>query len=192
MSKFSGKCDLYDVICMQDDNPTILKGHCKDYNFKRGFDNFKKKTKGVLKMAFKLELSEFNIEAECENSKVGMELSMEEIPYDDNKKHRKKKYKYTYLGQEFYSLKELNKFGYYATREIKFEEPLDIVNYLPHIVSSMFSSKDTMTVYISEQPYPEREYYTNRQFGHTDYNHIYETYKKNLKEFVKRLVKGED
>lgn len=188
MSRFSGKSDLADTIFMQkmypidSNNPhsPLISDEMECFNI------FKEKTKGVIHQHFKLELNEMNIDKEIEIVNNPRMLSKKEIPWEDGKEHRTKKYVYIYWDKEYNSLKELNKKGYYSTKKIKFDTLLDIIPYYPYLVSFMSSDDETMFVVISVESYVEHSYEEFRKFGSEP--SMYDFYRKELQNHYIEVV----
>lgn len=168
MSRFSGKCDLYDYIMMASE----------DMNEMECFNKFKKETGGVIYQHFKLELNEYNIDNEIKLVNNPFVLSKREVPWDDDKIHKTKKFVYTYWGKDYFSLKELNKKHYYALKEIRFETLLDIIPYYPYIVSVSNSKDGNTYMVISSSSFVDSSYETNREYGWV--SELHEIYKRDL------------
>ena len=165
MSFASGKCDLCDFI------EGLAGWHDKDgnkVNFGEGsgpyhgdeyqdFLEFKRRTGGVIHQRMKVKVSKWNqedVQARC--PQLGIIHHSEKIPDRRCKDgFRTKEYDtYTYYGDEYKTLKELNGRGVYITLDIHFETLLDLIPYYPHLVASSSASKDSMYVVISNKPYP--------------------------------------
>ena len=134
MSIYSGKCDLFDHIQM-------CKHHETDHGWVsdelEAFEEFKKRTGGVIYQYTKVEVNKDNVDfvkkhCACFESSDG---------------------KYTYYGVDYPTLKKLNKHGAYISREIHFDSLLDIIPYYPYIVSFCYSYEGKETVYISNHSY---------------------------------------
>lgn len=138
MSKFSGRCDLYDHIYM-----IGCKGTDNNTSEQEKFEVFKRRTDGMLHQRIRFELDRFNIDTEIEIVNNESILS---------KKKVNKKWRYYYLGEEYKSLKALNKRGYYCTVDIGFKTMLDLVKYYGCIISSMVSTEDSEYIYIQTEP----------------------------------------
>lgn len=148
MSKFSGKCDFYDHLCM---------GH---NDLLEAFEEFKRKSGGVLYQHVLIrEVNEWNqdfIKAHCP------QFDYQKHVWQDPDKRYKCGFKevvtytYTYHNKN-YTLKEINKKGVYITKEIPFNTLLDLVPYFPYVVSACCSSKDLEIVYLSNKSYVDRQ-----------------------------------
>lgn len=145
MSKFTGKCDLYDHIYMigskgTDDSMTDLER----------FEVFKQRTGGKIYQTIPVELTKFNIEYFLANDEQLVKTS-------DG---------YQYWGKTFKTLKQLNKHGYWTKRTIEFETMLDILPYVGNIISLLLSNEGHETVFISRKSYPEMRYDESLEYGH--------------------------
>lgn len=126
MSKFCGKCDLYDHIYMigQKEDETELE--C--------FERFKKETNGTLYQDIRIEITKNNIDALIEYSEKTEDI------FGITKEGKI----YKYFGREYPTFKKLIKDNpyFYKTREIHFETIIDLVKYYPYIITRMSSSKN--------------------------------------------------
>lgn len=177
MSRFSGKCDLYDHISGmggwydKDGNPVKFgqEGVVAYYSDElQDFREFKRRTGGVIyQQKYVKKIDEHNqdfITSRCKAFKI--------IKHVDKVTDKRKKdgyredvsYTYEYWGKE-YTQKEINKRGVYITVEIHFDTLLDIIKYYPYIVSACCSDEDKMTVYISNKSFVEEEYESHLQYG---------------------------
>lgn len=169
MSIYSGKCDLCDHISGmggwydRDSNPVKFGDenvHVYYSDEMQDFIEFKRKTGGVMYQHMRIEVTEWNqdlIEKKCKGFKVNKHTK---IVSDKRTKTGEKEityYTYTYYGKEYNNLKELNKKHVYITKEIHFDTLLDIIPYYPYIVSSSFSDKDKMIVYLSSKSYVDEQ-----------------------------------
>lgn len=169
MSRLTGKCDLYDHIFM-----IGSKGTMKDMSMVEKFEVFKKRTGGVIYTKFPLELNSVNINNEIELVNNPDILS------------RNADGTYTYYYTNYKTLKQLNKHGYYATKEIHFDDILDIFPYLTHIISMSSSDPYRETVYITYEDYNTQKEEEFRLFG-SNYNT--DLFKKSVKEELIKIVK---
>lgn len=167
MSVFSGKCDLYDTIMMQhfrckngsDKKEDLDKTHIYYSDELECFNEFKKKTNGVIYQHLEIKVTEQNqelIEKKCSNFKVIKHIREVEDKRCKDNKRKETTYTYEYFGKE-YTLKELNKKGVYITREIKFNTLLDIIPYYPYLVTTMYSSNDELKIFISKESFVDTE-----------------------------------
>jgi len=196
MSRFSGKCDLYDHIMMykhrtaegSDKKEDLEKARVLYSDEMECFKIFMERTGGILYQHKRLKVDEFNqsfIEKKCPNFKV---ISNTEQVLD---KRSKTGYKwkttqtYEYYGRE-YTLKEINKRGVFITTEIHIKTLLDLIPYYPYIVSMCASNKDKETIYISNQSYAESEYEEHLQHG-WESNMIY-YYREELQDHYREVV----
>lgn len=189
MSRFSGKCDLYDTIMMQhfrckngsDKKEDLDKTNCYYSDELECFNNFKKKTGGVIYQHQEIKVTDQNqdLVAKLNNSFEVIELPLKE----NQKKHR---YIYTYFGKEYKSLKEVNKKGIFITKEIHFDTIVDLIPYYPYIVTMSSSSNGKMTVYVSQESFIDSE---ERKMLNAGYEStMYEYYKKELQKHYIKIV----
>ena len=153
MSRYSGKCDLYDHLMMENGkNEDSIESEFEC------FELFKKRTGGVLHQHLKIELTEFNIKREISRRKGILKRTLHEKEVKDKRCKEGKKinryYTYTYHGQEYPNLEELNKRGYWTILDLHFDTILDLVPYFPYIIASAACDAGTETIFISEKPYP--------------------------------------
>lgn len=154
MSKFSGRCDLYDHMLMEkmypsESNPNILEADEFEC-----FEIFKKRTNGVIYQHQKVEVTENNQDFVAANCKQ-FEITTQTITVPDRRCKGRvrvtKLYSYTYYGKEYPTLKELNKKEVYITIPIKFETILDLIPYYPYVISFCASDAEGETVYIANK-----------------------------------------
>ena len=163
MSIWSGKCDLADHISMMkhrtkdgsDKKEDLDKARVLYSDDMECFEIFKKRTGGVIYQQVKLELTKFNIDKEIEINE-----HLEKFVNENGKTI------YKYYGQEFKTLKSLNKYGYYIKKEIHFQTLLDIIPYYPYIVTICCSNEGKETVVISSESFVESEYMEHREYGY--------------------------
>ena len=159
MSKFSGKCDLYDHVMMEKTYPDPKNPNILISDELECFEIFKKKTGGILHQCHKVKLDDWNIDYWINYYNNPERLSKEAhttIKEDKRCKDGKKEittYTYTYWGTKYKSLKELNDHGFYGTVEIKFNTLLDLLPYYPYIVTMMACDQEQETIYISNSSY---------------------------------------
>ena len=159
MSRFSGKCDLYDHVMMEKTYPDPNNKNILISDELECFEIFKKKTGGILYQSQKVKLDEWNIDYWINYYDNPERLSKE--AYTTIKKDKRCKngrreiitYTYTYLGTKYNSLKDLNDNGFYGTIEIKFNTLLDLLPYYPYIITMMCSDQEHETIYISNSSY---------------------------------------
>ena len=176
MSKFSGKCDLYDHIYTigtkgTNDNMTMLEK----------FNIFKERTKGVIYQSKKMILTSVNIDNEIKN--VNNPNILSKFEWFENKKDSRckggfktvNKCKYFYYNKEYESLDAINKIGYYARREIKFNKPDELIKYYPYTIGILSSDPDSEYVEISSKSYPTEHYWDSRLRSGVIMNEAYYT-----------------
>ena len=163
MSFLSGKCDLYNHISGmggwfdKDGNP--VKFGEKDVgvfysDILRDFDAFKKATGGVLYQNIKIttidKYNQFDFEKLCPEFKV-IEHKAENS--------KRTTYTYEYWGKKYQTLKEINKKGIFIEDKIYFNTILELVPFLPRIVSACSRDADGKeTVYVTGESYAEYEH----------------------------------
>lgn len=193
MSRFSGKCDLYDHIAgmggwfAKDGNPVKFSDpdvHVYYSDEWLDFLAFKEQTGGVLHQHKKITLTPWNHE---EVKKLCPEFDYQEhtrIVPDKRVKNgqREEKYlTYTYYNKE-YTLKELNKRGIWITIDIHFDTLLDLIPYYPYIVSMSCGN----VVYISQQSFVDEELEDHLDGGW--YSDFWQHYKKELQDHYREVV----
>ncbi len=179
MSRFSGKCDLYDNL--------FLGRHSTEDELEN-FKIFKERTDGTLYQWIKIHLTKWNIDTEIairNNPHILSKTEHKEVVKDRRCKSGFREvtyYTYNYYGTEYKSLEEINQRGYTSIRKIYFNDILDLIPYYPYIIVTM-SCDNTInkdTVFIDSEPYYERHYKELRQSG-LDTRYI-DRYKELLKE----------
>lgn len=147
MSKFSGKCDLYDHVYMI--------GNSGDKTELELFNEFKEATNGVLYQHIKVPIDKNNFDnlVESEKATYGDKYDLKYCLGKDNEGN------YYYYGKKFRSIKTLAKnFDYYMRKEIHFEKFIDLIKYYPYLISMSSSYKDDdgkrhSTIYITNDSY---------------------------------------
>ena len=142
MSKFSGKCDLYDHVMM-----IGCKGTGENMTEMEKFELFKQRTGGKIYQNKKLILTTSNIDDEIKvinNSEI---LRKEKI---------NGRWIYFYYGKMFSSLKTLNNYGYYSKVELYIDSLIDLVPYYPYIIAASCSTSDNEYIVISNDSYPKQ------------------------------------
>ena len=176
MSFLSGKHDLLDSIGfnVQRHKDGSLYKTGDEYNVLYSdlfecYKEFKRKTNGTLYQYKNIKVTENNAEfiaSKCSDFKI---IEHKETKLDNRTKSGSKEvitYTYEYYGKE-YTLKELDKKGgVYITVEIKFNNLIELIPYLPRIVyvDSCIDQKEI--VYISDESYAEEKYNKSLQFGY--------------------------
>lgn len=179
MSKFSGKCDLYDHIAgmggWYDQHGNKVKFGQKNVSCYysdelQDFEAFKKATNGKLHRHYKVVVTQFNQEFVKQHCK-----EFDFIKHSEERPNKVSKtgfktftyYTYIYFGKE-YSLKELNKHGVYIDVEILFDTLLDIIPYYPYIVTACYQADGTQYVVISNESFVESSFKDHLQYGWID------------------------
>lgn len=173
MSRFSGKCDLCDHINMNSDS-------YNEFDELRNFEEFKRRTGGVIHQHRKIVVSTYNQEFVKEHCNgFDFDERVRRIPDNRclNRVREEKYFMYTYYGKE-YTLKELNKRGVYITIDIKFNTLLDIIPYYPYVIAAMSSSEDSEYVVISTES--ETEYNFERSLKSGSIAHFPSIYNEDL------------
>lgn len=139
MSRFTGRCDLYDHIYAIGQSGKT-KEEC--------FEEFKKATGGKMTQIYEIELTRWNVEREAEhNPFLKINTFVEEVPDKRTKtgKRTVTTHTYEYCSKTFGSLEELNKYGYVTRKTIEFEDMLDLIPYYGYCIASMACSKDPLS-----------------------------------------------
>lgn len=130
MSRFSSKCDLYDQIYAFADS-SLTELEC--------FNNFKKRTGGVIYQSFKVNL-------EPQKRLLDMWIEKGLVPFIEKKDGN------YYYYKEKITIKKLQKKDFYFRRKITFDTILDLVPYYGYVISVCCSDKDHCYVEISSDP----------------------------------------
>lgn len=136
MSKFSGRCDLFDWISGEKRTPSPQNPNILISDEMECFELFKKRTNGVIHQKQKVILDKNNVGFFLEDEKYGLD-------YEDGI--------YFYNREEFKTLKSLNTYGFYMDFEIKFDNLLDIIPYYPYIVVLGYNNPDDEKIYIDSE-----------------------------------------
>lgn len=185
MSKFSGKCDLYDHIMMmknypKEDNPNVLISDEMEC-----FELFKEATGGVIYKGVNIQVNEYNqklISELCEY------FTFEALPKASPR--HKQRYVYKYFGQEL-TLKQLNKQGVYVAIPINFETLLDIIPYYPHIIVCAFSQDGKQRITISDKSFVDSQISDALKFGRFPYIDYKKELQKHYVDVVNRYFNPE-
>jgi len=189
MSVFSGKCDLCDHISGmggwydRDGNPTTIgSGAGALYSDEmQDFLAFKEKTGGVIYQHKKIKVTEENqdlVAKKCDQFKVFKHTVYVRDKRLKSGQREKIYYTYEYWGQEYDSLKEINKKKVFIVKEIHFENLLDIIPYYPYIVGACCATNNKQTVYISSRSFVDEE-------EESAYNHGWEP---NMSSYYRHLL----
>lgn len=197
MSKFSGKCDLYDHMMMEkhrtadgsDDPEEIKKAHVLYSDELECFEIFKQKTGGVIHQHQLITVTEQNqmmVAEKCDHFEV--------IEYFDTVPDKRKKggyrnivtYTYRYWGRDYDTLKELNKHGVYITIDIHFDTILDLIPYYPYVIAMSYSSEDSEYVVISKKSFVLQE--RDEMYDHGYDSKMWEGYNKKLQDHYREIV----
>lgn len=193
MSRYSGKCDLFDHISGtggwfdKDGNPVKFgqEGvNCYYSDEMLDFIAFKKLTGGVIHQHKKIKLTQWNHEDVKELCPHFDYIQHTKIVPDKRQKsgQREEKYlTYKYYDKE-YTLKELNKRGIYITIDIYFDTLLDLIPYYPYIVTMSCGS----TVYVSNESFIDEKVNNCLESGW--YSDRWQHYKKELQDHYREVV----
>lgn len=190
MSKFSGKCDLYDHISMlkyrtkegSDKKEDLDKAQVYYSDELECFNIFKERTGGILHQHKVMTVTPYNYE-EVTKLTEGKFIA---IPHTRTTADKRSKtgerteiyYTYKYWDKEYITLKELNKHKVYITIDIKFDTLLDLIPYYPYIVSVCYSIDNKEIVYISQESFVDSE--RDSHLEHGWYSDYWQHYKKEL------------
>ena len=146
MSRFTGKCDLYDEVYM------IGSDGASD---EERFEAFREATGGVIHQEVQVRVTKFNGDMLVRALKGRLERSP-----DGKASH------YVYLGTAYRSLKSLNRDGgVWVDRPIRFSTMMELLPYYGHIVSMMYSSEGRKVVFISDRDYSLTEDIECAEYG---------------------------
>lgn len=146
MSRYSGKCDLYDHIY-------VIGTNGDERDEKELFDVFKKRTNGVIYQSKKIVVTLSNQDEVAKNTRGGLRIEevVDVVPDKRTKDGTREKtsYRYIYYGKEFNNLEDLNNYGVYIAKEIKFNDILDLIPYYPYTIAVCASDEEKETIYLS-------------------------------------------
>jgi len=197
MSRFSGKCDLFDHISGRggwydkDGNPVKFgqEGVSVYYSDEmQDFIAFKKETGGVIHQHKKVKVDEWNQDEVAKHCKFFKVIPHEEIIKDKRYNGGERKqttYTYSYYGKE-YTLKELNKHGVWVEIDIHFNTILDLIPYYPYIVACAAYNDGKAYIVISGE-----SYVTEERDGHIEHGYFsdfWEHYAKELQDHYREIV----
>lgn len=184
MSKFSGKCDLYDHMMML---VSHQKGNVYVSDEYECFNEFKRRTQGKLYQHYLIKVTTNNQNFVAEHC-PHFSINTHTVSKPDKRSKSGKKdyttYTYEYYNKKYNTLQELNKHGVYITIEIKFNTLLDLIPYYPYIITCMFSDKEKSTVYISNESFVRSEFKSGLQYGYISQLN----YAKILQEHYKQVI----
>ena len=196
MSFCSGKCDLLDHISglggWYDKNGNPVKfGQegvgCYYSDIMQDFEEFKKRTKGIIHQHVKVKVDEWNqdyVKSHCS----GFDFT-KHVKYVDDKRYKDGRreiyyYIYTYYGKE-YTLKQLNQHGVYITKDIHFKTILDLLPYFPYVVACVTCSHEQENIYLANRSEVEDNF---RQHHWDSNEHMCDYYRHELSELAKNIV----
>jgi len=176
MSRWSGKCDLFDHIAGQggwfNSEGQPIKFNDPDYHGPyysdelKDFEAFKEKTGGVIHQHYKIQVDEYNQDFVKEHCKFFNFIKLDGGFVTDTRcKSGQRKlpdsYVYTYYNKTYGSLKELNKHGVYIETDIHFDTLLDLIPYYPYLVTVCGDSY----VVISNESYVDEQFKKHLNHG---------------------------
>ncbi len=183
MSRFSGKCDLYDHVSMMGDDDLSA------------FYAFKKATGGVIYQHRNIrEVTVYNqdfVKEHCDHFEI---VKHEDSVADKRSKGGRKTvtyFTYIYYGKA-YTAKELKKKGgVYIEWPIRFEGILDLIKYYPYIISiACYDDKRKKShIVISNESYVDRQFEESFQFGHISMRDYYD---RELADFYHKMAQRID
>ena len=175
MSRYSGRCDLYDHVFM-----IGCRGTDDSMSEIEKFNIFKQRTGGILHQSRTLVLEKWNVDYEIEYINNPAILRKENI---------KNRWYYFYYGKKFASLKALNKYGYCTDFKIHFDSIIDLVPYYPFIISVM--ACDDKGEYVCITNYSEVDYELMQPWRKIKYanDSVQNYYKDELRKELIRVAK---
>lgn len=157
-----------------------------------GFEDFKERTGGYIYQKERIEVSLINqdyVKELCPSFKIEKHIKVEEDRRHKDKNKLVTYYLYKYLGKEFNSLKELNKYGVYVNKPIKFETLVDLIPYFPYIVACHSYSRDSYEfVCLSSESYIDQSYHDSILYGNTSAEELNYTYRKRLADIARHII----
>ena len=149
MSRYSGRCDVYD---------DVFRGVSGWGEYFQAFEKFKEATRGVLHQERKVLVSEDNLDYVCKLNPhlTYSNVTVEKTGKDGSKKEALERH-YIYWDKEYASLKALNKKGVYVMIDIPFENVLDLVPYYPYVIAAQYWSEGTELVILANESEPDHE-----------------------------------
>lgn len=161
MSRFSGKCDLFDHIFSAASNWS---------EYFKAFEEFKQRTGGVLHQHHRIkEVNSFNRDFVAERNRnfkiVKIEKQIPDMRFANGVK-TVDEYEYEYYGKRYAEKQLKKKGGVFIDVEIHFETVLDLIRYYPYIVSACYCGEGKEVVFISKESFVEEEFDDMLQYGH--------------------------
>lgn len=198
MSRFSGRCDLYDSICMshprtkegKDDKESLRASPVWYSDELECFEEFKRKTGGVMYQHKKVKVTQSNqdlVAKMCPGLKI---VEHKNVVKDRRYKSGEREvvtYTYEYYGTEYPTLDALNKHHVYVRTEIHFETLLDVIPYYGYVVASACYSDGHATIYLADKSEPDAEYEEGIDYGF-DWTEIRSHYKSELQKHYVEVV----
>ena len=168
MSSLTGKCDLFDHLSMEALHD-VPNSNIRVSDIMECFKIFHKNTGGVIYQHKKVKVTPYNqdlVAQKCDNFEIITHT--EEIPDRRTKTGTKTKTTYTYKfwGKEYTSLSELNKHTVWIKTEIRFNNLLELIPWLPYIIAEGAYTIDKEVIYIGKHNYAERHYEEMLNYGY--------------------------
>ncbi|MBO7732593.1 MAG: hypothetical protein J6S67_08565 [Methanobrevibacter sp.] len=168
MSRYSGKCDLYDHIMIStgtqyDDIASEIQA----------VETFKERTGGVLYQSYPIRVTRENLDFVKEHSPFfDYKIETVKIPDRRNKSGAREEDHITcyYLDEPYSSIEALNKARQvYIRIEVYFNDILDLIPYYPYLIAVAAHDPDSDYVEISSDPYPKERMIEALRFGNVPY-----------------------
>lgn len=178
MSRFSGKCDLFDSMMM---------GQEDEFD---AFIDFKEKTGGVLYQYRKIKVTESNRDWAAKHTSLSWSShTVEKTDKNGNKKEALET-EYCYYNKHFDSLKKLNKNGVYVRMEIHFDSILDLIPYYPYVPAVWACSEGQLAVVLPEKSFVEKEldYSLESDYVEEPYINMTEWHRRELQNHYKEVI----
>lgn len=189
MSRFSGKCDLYDHIMME---KTYDKGSYYDSDELECFKIFKEKTGGKLYQYRQVRVSTINQEELAEKCpKFSYTKNKIKTPDRRTKSGYREvtAYTYTYYDTTYTDLKSLNEAGGVTISvEIPFENIFDLIPYYPYLIAVSVCNSEKETIYISKESFVDAE--LQRYLDWSVSNSMNNYYHKELQQHYVELIEN--
>lgn len=187
MSRFSGKCDLYDHIMME---KMYDKGGYFDSDELECFKIFKEKTGGKLYQHRKVNVNFYNQEELAKQNEHFSIIEQKNKISDKRTKlgyREKTAYTYNYFGTEYKTLEALNKNGgVFVTIELPFENIFDLIPYYPYLTSVCACNEGKETIYITTESFVESELQDHLNYSCS--SNAYNYYCKELQQHYVELI----
>lgn len=177
MSRFSGKCDVFDFMMMSCDDEL------------KAFETFKKETKGVLHQHRKVTVTEINREWVAKHSHLTWNEETVVKTLKDGRTRKVTNTVYTYWGKDYPSLKKLNKKGVYVTIDIPFETIFDLIPYYSYVIAACGHSEGNSYIVLADESEPDSRFDEYLSRGFVEDPRFPSYYKTELQEHYLEVVK---